>query len=798
MDYQRGHCGFNPSSQAFIINKPYEIYAPLGVGGLYNASSLTVRFEVSGPGYTGNQFLADVSVANPANTCSCPSKVSLPFTFIFNQTGNYTFTMTADPGSAYTECRENNNVYVLNVNVTSLPDMRIFSQYINPSRLNPSPGQTVTFDLTYDNDGFPNLADQMELKMLINEVGHDSVYPVSGLVNGDDTTVAMTRQWTAPSIPGTYVVRGIIDSDRQVSELNEDNNEATRAIVVGDAPNLYFVSFLPSVAAPAIAQTIQLNANVGNEGNVNCDAVVRFYYVDNLGSTQFIGELPVTVAGGSNQGIALNWTVTDNITTLIAVIENAIPGEYNYEDNTATALLGSLSLQLASTPACNNDNSGTATATVSNGTAPITYVWSTGAGTQSITGAPGNYQVSVTDAEGRSADATVQIANDPGSVWYADADGDGYGDPNTVITDCDQPQGYIPDNTDCDDTDEDVHPGAAEVCANNLDDDCDGQIDEGFTGASITGPTLIDQGQSANLTASAGYAGTFSYLWAPGGDTSQSVSVSPTGNTVYTVTITNTADGCQGTAEHTVYVNIPIMLQLRVFLQGAMESNSSMSRLLNTGGYLPLTQPYNTAPWFYAGGETIDSVPEPMTDWVIVELRTSPTNVYARRAALLYFDGTVADTSGMPGIWFNVPAGEYYVAIKHRNHMPTMTASARALPDSSFFNFTDSVTYKVYGKCLIYTSFNNLAMISGDINHDNLLKYSGPANDRSLILQKILSVVGGTSITPTISGYHKEDLTMNGQVKYSGPGNDAALIIQNLFKLTGSTSITVTHTGSVP
>ncbi len=59
--------------------------------------------------------------------------------------------------------------------------------------------------------------------------------------------------------------------------------------------------------------------------------------------------------------------------------------------------------------------------------------------------------------------------------WYADLDGDGYGDPDASVAACTAPAGFLADDQDCDDSDSNFHPGALEIdCSDPIDYNCDG------------------------------------------------------------------------------------------------------------------------------------------------------------------------------------------------------------------------------------------------------------------------------------------------------------------------------------
>ena len=102
------------------------------------------------------------------------------------------------------------------------------------------------------------------------------------------------------------------------------------------------------------------------------------------------------------------------------------------------------------------------------------------------------------------------------------------------------------------------------------------------------------------------------------------------------------------------------VLSVTAFLEGPF-NGTEMNTTLNSNGYLPLSQPFNTTPWNYDGTESVATIPNGnIVDWVYVEIRsalwpdsaTSETT-FGRQAAFLLNSGKIVSTDGVSNLAFD-------------------------------------------------------------------------------------------------------------------------------------------------
>ena len=129
-----------------------------------------------------------------------------------------------------------------------------------------------------------------------------------------------------------------------------------------------------------------------------------------------------------------------------------------------------------------------------------------------------------------------------------------------------------------------------------------------------------------------------------------------------------------------------ITVALKAMLGGPME-NDRMTDLLRTGNRIPMNTPYTLANGYeLANDNGVDAIEstvlaindeeDAIVDWVFLELRSDETTIVATRSALIQRDGDIVDLDGVsPVKFYEIEDGDYYVVVKHRNHVGVMCAN---------------------------------------------------------------------------------------------------------------------------
>ncbi|MBN1338159.1 MAG: hypothetical protein JXA03_02485 [Bacteroidales bacterium] len=204
-----------------------------------------------------------------------------------------------------------------------------------------------------------------------------------------------------------------------------------------------------------------------------------------------------------------------------------------------------------------------------------------------------------------------------------------------------------------------------------------------------------------------------------------------------------------------------ISVDLKVILEGPF-GGAEMETSLNSFGLIPLTQPYNAAPWNYSGPESIIAIPNSeVVDWILVELRETAgdastayvESVVGRQAGFVLKNGTITGIDGISPMQFGLTISQkLFVVVYHRNHLAVMSAVELTGTGGQYgYNFTAGVLQAFGGA----TAHKELVpgiwgMVSGDGNGDGQVN-NGDKND-------VWKQQAG------FSGYFAGDFTMNGQV----------------------------------
>ncbi|HEX8298986.1 MAG TPA: hypothetical protein VF594_07465 [Rubricoccaceae bacterium] len=198
-----------------------------------------------------------------------------------------------------------------------------------------------------------------------------------------------------------------------------------------------------------------------------------------------------------------------------------------------------------------------------------------------------------------------------------------------------------------------------------------------------------------------------------------------------------------GTSVEVFLVYLPVVrVAPRVLLDGALdaapaEGGPPMRAGLRAADLVPLVQPY--------GAEVFDETPAnfplhtflppsfvaarpDIVDWVMVELRPSAADTAAavRRPALLLRDGRVVDWDGTDGpvAFPGIAPGAYHVVVRHRNHVPVMSAAPLALTSTAtVYDFTTAIgqAYSAGSAPMRGTGANGtapFALFAADGDHD--------------------------------------------------------------------------------
>ena len=232
------------------------------------------------------------------------------------------------------------------------------------------------------------------------------------------------------------------------------------------------------------------------------------------------------------------------------------------------------------------------------------------------------------------------------------------------------------------------------------------------------------------------------------------------------------------------------LLEVKVFLEGAyVATDGMMHDKLRTiaGGQIPTAEPYTAIPSFThygdGGSESVASTADfdfaadgdDIVDWIFVELRSDATTIVETVSGLLQRDGDIVNVEGNPIEFASLANGDYFIVVKHRNHLGVRSNSAVTINKGGLteYDFSTSAS-QALGSQQTELETGVYGVYGGNVNNeiDNIASYrfirmtgsTSASNDYESLRDKLSG--NPASILPFV--YDSGDLNMDGFVRMTG------------------------------
>ncbi len=201
-----------------------------------------------------------------------------------------------------------------------------------------------------------------------------------------------------------------------------------------------------------------------------------------------------------------------------------------------------------------------------------------------------------------------------------------------------------------------------------------------------------------------------------------------------------------------------ILVSPKIYLQGAATNPNTgeetlMRDDLRTGGMIPTTSPYADALVLDSAVLAVTGA-DAIVDWIWIELREANDNtVFVEgKSALLQRDGDIVNVDGVSSVSFVLSADDYYIAIKHHNHLGVLSINTHYLSSSNPIVDLSSNNTSLQGSANAVIDMGDgvFAIPVGDQDENGQIQNAD--------VNAVIQVLGG-------SGYSKADMDMNGQIQ---------------------------------